>query len=282
MESEQTRQTACCRTRYPIVLVHGIGYTDDAYPDYWGRIPEALRSAGAEVYFGGQDSYASVTVNAQQLKERILEICGTPSGSDSAWPGKVNLIAHSKGGLDARYMISNLDMADHVASLTTIATPHRGIGAIDEMKRKAPLLLRQLYGLFALMVRLDGGDRPEMLSVFDQLSEDYLGVFNELVPDAEGVYYQSWAVDMKTRKTDPPLGLFHDLVEKTHGPNDGFVPVDAAKWGRFRGVYCGPDEEGLSHPMACDGRAAWMEKKGREDLSSWYVDMVSELRGMGY
>jgi triacylglycerol lipase len=39
------------------------------------------------------------------------------------------LIAHSMGGLDSRFMLSpaNLDhLAAHVASLTTISTPHHG------------------------------------------------------------------------------------------------------------------------------------------------------------
>ena len=41
------------------------------------------------------------------------------------FPGceKVNIIAHSKGGLDSRYMITHLGLADKVASLTTVATP---------------------------------------------------------------------------------------------------------------------------------------------------------------
>ena len=289
MTTGTAAQAADCKTRYPIVLVHGIGYTDEDYPDYWGRVPAALTRCGAEVYFGGQDSYASVTVNAQQLKDRILAICAGEAGAARAGdtaaregaPDKVNIIAHSKGGLDARYMISCLDMAPYVASLTTIATPHRGIGAIDTLQRKAPAVLAQLYGLFALMVRIDGGDRPDSLAVFDQLSEDYLSVFNELVPDAAGVYYQSWACDMADRKTDPPLGLFYDMVHRLQGDNDGFVPVESAKWGTFRGVYRGEDGAGISHPMACDGRVRQMEKQGREDLSSWYVQIVSELREMG-
>ena len=39
---------------------------------------------------------------------------------------KVHVIAHSMGGLDARYMISRLGMEDRVLSLTTVGTPHRG------------------------------------------------------------------------------------------------------------------------------------------------------------
>src|SRR5436190_277798 len=40
--------------------------------------------------------------------------------------GKVIIIAHSMGGLDARYMISRLGMADRVAALVTLSTPHHG------------------------------------------------------------------------------------------------------------------------------------------------------------
>ena len=39
---------------------------------------------------------------------------------------KVNIIAHSKGGLDSRWAITKLGLAPQVASLTTINTPHRG------------------------------------------------------------------------------------------------------------------------------------------------------------
>jgi triacylglycerol esterase/lipase EstA (alpha/beta hydrolase family) len=39
---------------------------------------------------------------------------------------KVNLVAHSLGGKDARYLVSALGYGDRVASISTIGTPHRG------------------------------------------------------------------------------------------------------------------------------------------------------------
>ncbi len=44
-----------CRTRYPVVLVHGAGFRDLKWPVYWGRIPNALIRNGASVYYGLQD-----------------------------------------------------------------------------------------------------------------------------------------------------------------------------------------------------------------------------------
>lgn len=43
-----------CRTRYPLLLVHGLGFHDHARLNYWGRIPEKLREHGAEVFYGGR------------------------------------------------------------------------------------------------------------------------------------------------------------------------------------------------------------------------------------
>lgn len=114
-----------CNTRYPIVLIHGLGFRDRKHLNYWGRIPSTLQSCGAAIYYGNQDSHGSVENNAAQIKQCIMEIL------EEIHCEKVNLIAHSKGGLDARYLISALGMEDCVASLTTISTPHHGSKSVD-------------------------------------------------------------------------------------------------------------------------------------------------------
>ena len=45
---------ACCKTRYPILLLHGAGFRDLKRPFYWGRIPDALEAHGAALYYGRQ------------------------------------------------------------------------------------------------------------------------------------------------------------------------------------------------------------------------------------
>src|SRR5204863_998767 len=65
---------------------------------------------------------SSIELRARQLRAQILlslRAQGCPKG-------RVIIIAHSMGGLDARYMISRLRMADRVAALITVSTPHRG------------------------------------------------------------------------------------------------------------------------------------------------------------
>ena len=84
------------KLKYPVLLVHGMGFKDYKLVNYWGRIPEALEKNGAEVYYGRQDSNGSIESNAEQLKIS-LDVALEKSGAE-----KVNIIAHSKGGLEAR------------------------------------------------------------------------------------------------------------------------------------------------------------------------------------
>lgn len=121
-----------CKTKYPLLLVHGVFFRDIRYFNYWGRIPHELEQNGATVFYGNQQSAASVATCGMELAERIREIM-KETGCE-----KVNIIAHSKGGLDSRYAISMCGMAEHVASLTTINTPHRGCEFAEYLLNKIP------------------------------------------------------------------------------------------------------------------------------------------------
>ena len=106
-----------CQTKYPIVLIHGAGFRDLKWPVYWGRIPGALEKRGARVFYGLQDCWASTETNAREIVRRIDEILGEIGEK------KVNLIAHSKGGLEARMAASSLGAGDRIASVTTSPRP---------------------------------------------------------------------------------------------------------------------------------------------------------------
>lgn len=98
-------ESQICATKYPLLLVHGVFFRDFRFFNYWGRIPYALKQNGAVVYYGSQQSAASVADCGQELARRIREIT-QQTGCE-----KVNIIAHSKGGLDSRYAISACEMA---------------------------------------------------------------------------------------------------------------------------------------------------------------------------
>ena len=67
---------------------------------------QILEKQKIPVYITNRDGVGNVNNCAQQLKEEILDILKKENCD------KVNLIAHSKGGVDARYMISRLGMAE--------------------------------------------------------------------------------------------------------------------------------------------------------------------------
>lgn len=267
------RQT--CATKYPIMLIHGIGYEDQPARRYWGRIPQRLEEGGAKVYFGGQDAFGTVAENAARLKVSLKQALAD-AGAD-----KLNLIAHSKGGIEARYLISVLGMGEKVASLTTLATPHRGIGSIDLLRKRTEGVYYILAGLFNLMLMVDGRQKNFSLKPYEQLTADYMKVFNDLVPDRKGVYYQSYAFDMRSAASDPAMGLFYRVVRKLEGRNDGLVSVASAKWGEFQGIYPKEGKLGISHPRVVDSQQR--KKRGNKlDMTQFYQEIAARLKALGY
>src|SRR5687768_13586687 len=97
-------------SRYPVVLAHGF----DASPtNRWGfyGVAEALRADGHLVFVATVPPYDSPAVRARHLARAV------DAARASARSAKVNLVAHSMGGLDARELISALGYGDRVASL---------------------------------------------------------------------------------------------------------------------------------------------------------------------
>ncbi|TKA56978.1 hypothetical protein B0A53_01380 [Rhodotorula sp. CCFEE 5036] len=115
---------------------------------YWGDLLKVLRGKiGAEVFVTAVPGTGSVKNRAQVLHKSLED---TPDLLNR----DVNFVAHSMGGLDARYLISNIrPTLYHPRSLTTLCTPHRGsefmawcranIGIGTEYETNEALNLRQ-------------------------------------------------------------------------------------------------------------------------------------------
>lgn len=268
-----------CKTQYPILLVHGVGFRDFAHFNYWGRIPKALEAQGAQVFYGNQDSWGTIEHNAQKLKQRIEEITAQNRTE------KVNIIAHSKGGLDARYTISNLQVEEKVASLTTIATPHNGSKTMDMLCRLPPVIFRISAVFVDAFWRLLKDEKPDFYKVVFQFTTKMAKSFNEKNPDVQGIYYQSYSALMNTPLSDIILFFPNLIVSFTEGQNDGLVTSESAKWTNFRGEIKNTSHRRISHydelqfikkryPKEADtGNAV--------NVLDFYIDMVSSLREMG-
>jgi triacylglycerol lipase len=113
------------KTKYPIVLAHGLGGFDQLFGvlDYWFGIENALEDGGAKVFVTSVAPLDTPQARGEQLIdqiETIVAITGKP---------KVNLIGHSQGGLDIRYVAAV--RPDLVASVTTVGSPHKGADLAD-------------------------------------------------------------------------------------------------------------------------------------------------------
>lgn len=266
------------KTKYPILLVHGMGFRDNRLVGYWGRIPKMLEELGCDVYFGYQDSNADVETNGEHLAKRIMQVL-EESGAE-----KVNIIAHSKGGLDSRYAISSLNMGDKVASLTTISTPHHGSKSIDVLM-KFPLPVIKFVCFFVdCWFRLIGDKKPNTYRTLCAFTTDSALKFNAENVDFDGVFYQSYAFVMKKATSDMFLWLPYIAVKRIEGENDGLLTPDAVKWGNFKGVYSGAGKRGISHCDEVDMRRRPLSKKqgdGVADILDIYKEIASDLTKLG-
>lgn len=121
---EETQKTAPPGDE-KILLVHG--FMDTHTTPWWDALKKNLKTAGYEdedIYSVNLGSIPLTTVNSPKqyssiLKDKLKEIYKT---SDT----KVDIIAHSMGGLDARWAIEKKDCAKYVDDLITLGAPHQG------------------------------------------------------------------------------------------------------------------------------------------------------------
>jgi len=262
-----------CKTRYPLLLVHGIGFRDFRYFNYWGRIPRELVRNGAKVYYGHQEAWGTIEDNAAILKEKILEICRENHCE------KVNIIAHSKGGLDSRYLISGLSMAPYVASLTTINTPHRGSALVDFLKRLPDGVYRMICKRIDRYFMVLGDRAPCTYEASWQLSCAYAKEFNQKYPDADGVYYQSYMSLMKHCFSSRILCIPYLVLRALDGPNDGLVTAESARWENFHEILRNRRRRGISHADMID--LSRDDYQGF-DVLEFYVNVAKELAEKGF
>ena len=264
-----------CTTRYPILLVHGIFMRDWSLFNYWGRIPEELETNGARIYYGEHQSALPVAESAMEIAKRIKWIINK-SGC-----GKVNIIAHSKGGLDCRYALEHLGVRDCVASLTTINSPHKGVVFAEHLLKLTPKwLASHIANSYNKSMQFLGDKTPDFMAGVRDLTALHSERRNRELALPEGVFCQSFT----TKQNGPragrfPMNLSERYVRRYDGANDGLVGIESAKFGeRFTLVEIG-GHRGITHMDIID--------MSREDIPGFdvrefYVDIVRDLKSRGF
>ena len=272
---EVRAENEVCKTKYPILLVHGVFFRDFRYLNYWGRIPKELKRNGAAVYYGQQQSAASVEDSGRELAERIREIL------DETGCEKVNIIAHSKGGLDSRAAIAHAGCAPYVATLTTINTPHRGCIYAEYLLNKVPEAARQkVAAAYNATLKRLGDENPDFLAAVTDLTESACLARNETTPDMPGVLYESvMSHCRKARHGKFPLNATYPVVKHFDEKNDGLVSVDSAKWGTRFTLLEPVGKRGISHGDVVDLNR---ENIPGFDVREFYVNLAADLKKRGY
>lgn len=227
------------KTRYPIVLAHGLAGFDELFGvfEYFFGIPSSLRDRGATVFVTQVSAFNSTAARGEQLLdqvETIAAITGKP---------KVNLIGHSHGGLDIRYVASV--RPDLVASVTTVASPHKGADLADVLRANVQdgsftegVLAFFSNSLGTVLGLLSGSTDPQdAVLALDALTANGAAAFNAQHPQGvpttacgqgassvNGVRYYSWSgTGVLTNVfdlSDPALGLTSLFYDRA---NDGLV-----------------------------------------------------------
>lgn len=222
--------------RHPVVMMHGFGLLASLRRGgHLHREAMFLRGLGVLAYAPNVSPYHTIPFRAATWATLIDEILIESRAE------KVNLIAHSMGGLDARYLISKLGYHDRVASLITVATPHRG-SALAEIVLETPDRVQSLMTDAARWVSdatMEGTPSDFHRAVCD-LTPDYVtNTFNPEVPDHPDVRYWSYAA-YAGRGTNvsinPVLAPLNMMLYGRQGPNDGFVASTSAVWGECLGT----------------------------------------------
>lgn len=246
----------CEEAPYPIVLAHGMSGFDHLGPlEYFLGVADALKEKGEIVYTTEVPPFQSSAVRGEALAAQIDTIL------EETGACKVNIIAHSQGGLDARYVIGSLGYGDKIASVITVSTPHRGSQVADAVLGLTGGVTAVFLEGFAKIIGRsvnDLGEDSDLRASLHQLSTEYTTTtFAEENPDDPSVAFYSvagrsllsqakdqcqdglWENTSKTDFIDPlllPTGLFLRGPHLFGGtPNDGLVTVDSAKWGTFLG-----------------------------------------------
>jgi len=236
------------RTRYPIVLAHGLSGFRQLFGvvDYFFGIPNGLRSGGAQVFVTQVSAVGSAEERGEQLLQQI-EFIAASTGA-----GKVNLIGHSQGGLDARYVMAV--RPDLIASLTTVATPHLGADLADFLADNITpggfnetVLAAFGNSLGTIIDLLAGTSEPQdALGAVRSLSSDGAAVFNQRFPAglaatrcgatptaANGIPLFSWAGSSVLTNfldiSDPVLGITSLFYSEA---NDGLVGRCSGHFGK--------------------------------------------------
>jgi hypothetical protein len=315
-----------------IVLAHGFpGFPKIGKLEYFKGVEKHLKrrfkSRGIKIRIPRLGAVAETAARATKLRKDIKR----------KFDGPVHIIAHSGGGLDARYLASpgGLGRDDLVASITTISTPHRGALIADLLTGSASDFSDDAVRRLVSKLRIAGATRPvsrrdrrrhgganqadsvlrrlgvragdpsrklietirstvrdaaRLVEELTDLSPDairgfsteYMKQFNIDVPNADGVKYCSYAGVSGVGEEDVLAPIFypmHLLLLLEDQRNDGWITVESAKWGEFKGEIAADHADQIGHDLSIRSRIRRMFGRPAFNHLAFYEQIVEDLLG---
>lgn len=214
---------------------HGIAYFNGVKDHLAAKFP-GLRVLATRVPPDG-----TIEVRGAELGDQILRAMRPGGALDPGEP--IHIIAHSMGGLDARFLLSPdnpRNMADRIVSLTTISTPHKGSPVADLVVTLGdPFDIGNEENLLAQALRAGLAHAGIEVGAIRNLTTDGIRKFNEQFRDNDstkkfsvagvGRGKKAWGIPLNTCAA---LRLAYRIVKDTTGEdNDGLVSLSSATWG---------------------------------------------------
>jgi len=237
-----TVTSSFAQTKYPIVLAHGMGGFSQVGPlGYFYGMPADLTSNGATVFVTQVVSFGSSITRGEMLLAQVKQIEAITGAR------KVNIMGHSQGVLDARYVAAVAPTL--VASVSGVGGPNTGSPVADVIEGASSVVgafpsavVADIVNAFFNLIDATSGDayQNDALAGLSFLTSAAAASYNASFPQAlpsssnpcgqgaatvNGINYYSWGgtghLTNPLDISDPILGLTGLAFGST--ANDGLV-----------------------------------------------------------
>ncbi|HDR7713901.1 esterase/lipase family protein [Bacillus cereus] len=219
--------------KFPIVFVHGLhGHASE----WWGgnEMYGRAYNEGFRTAFVSLSGESNNWNNGKQLANILEKIY-------NHFNGKVNIVAHSKGGIDTQTALVHFGAHSYVNNVITLSTPFHGT-ALADLAYSAPA-----KWLMKLLGKLDPG--TESLQTANMNHFRKITDFNQNT--SKNTYYTAAGTDWGSAFSASWFGGVY--LSKVGGPNDGQVSVSSAQLPYGNQLFVAP----LTHENMHQGSAVF-------------------------
>lgn len=273
------------QTKYPVVMAHGLtGFTRlFGMLDYYYGIPKELIKGGADIYTTKVSAIHNSEFRGEQLLQQVKTIRAI-TGKE-----KVNLIGHSQGGIDIRYVAGVAP--EYVASVTAVSSPEQGSETADfalktvakgteedglnpnniNLPSKIIMKFMNMVGVIADVgsgIKIKDIQEQDGWQAANGLTAGYMKKFNQKFPSAMPKSYCGYPTETKVNGI--PYYSFSGVGQITNvfDPTDYALKLTSLT---FKGL----ENDGLV--SACSSRLGHVI---RDDYRMNHADSINQLFGL--